>query len=113
MPCSGSRRTPICKRSASIGPPQRGHRVPPKRRAAAEIGSESAFRWNAAERLYLIAPAHNPEVAGSNPAPLLEGPGDGAFFYTGVNSADASLLELAALRRLVVSSYVELWGPSG
>jgi hypothetical protein len=32
---------------------------------------------------------------------------------TGVNSADASLLELAALWRLAVSSYVEVWGPSG
>jgi hypothetical protein len=32
---------------------------------------------------------------------------------TGVNSAHAGLLELQALWRLVVSSYVEVWGPSG
>jgi hypothetical protein len=33
--------------------------------------------------------------------------------YTGVNSADVGLLELAALRRLAVSSYVEVWGRGG
>jgi hypothetical protein len=42
--------------------------------AAAEgrSGLEAAFRRNTAERVYLIEAAHNPEVAGSNPAPATE-----------------------------------------
>jgi hypothetical protein len=36
---------------------------------AGDSGLESAFRRNAAERVYLFEAAHNPEVAGSNPAP--------------------------------------------
>ena len=36
-----------------------------------KTGSEPAFRRNTAERVYLFEAAHNPEVAGSNPAPLL------------------------------------------
>jgi hypothetical protein len=48
-----------CKRSASIRLPQRCNRVPPK---------------------CIIEVAHNPEVAGSNPAPATaKGPGNGAF----------------------------------
>ena len=58
-----------CKRSASIGVPQRCHRVPPKCTVAAETGSEPAFRRNMAACVYTIEAAHNPEVAGSNPAP--------------------------------------------
>jgi hypothetical protein len=38
-------------------------RPPPK------TGSDPAFRLNEAERVYAIEAAHNPEVAGSNPAP--------------------------------------------
>ena len=38
-------------------------RPPPK------TGSDPAFRRNEAERVYIIEAAHNPEVAGSNPAP--------------------------------------------
>ena len=34
-------------------------------------GCESAFRRNTAERVYMTEAAHNPEVAGTNPAPLL------------------------------------------
>jgi hypothetical protein len=34
-----------------------------------QSGSESAFRRNTAERVYTFEAAHNPEVAGSNPAP--------------------------------------------
>jgi hypothetical protein len=34
-----------------------------------KTGSEPAFRRNTAERVYTIEAAHNPEVAGSNPAP--------------------------------------------
>ena len=37
--------------------------------AAGESGSERAFRRNTAEHVYTIEAAHNPEVAGSNPAP--------------------------------------------
>jgi hypothetical protein len=38
---------------------------------AGQSGSGSAFRRNTAERMCTIEAAHNPEVAGSNPAPLL------------------------------------------
>ena len=45
-------------------------------------GLDSAFRWNTAERAYTIEAAHNPEVAGSNPAPATEkGPGNRAFSF--------------------------------
>ena len=48
--------------------------------AGCQSGSESALRRNTAERVYTIEAAHNPEVAGSNPAPATaKGPGDGAF----------------------------------
>jgi hypothetical protein len=48
--------------------------------AWAKIGSEAAFRRNTAARVSTIEAAHNPEVAGSNPAPATgKGPGDGAF----------------------------------
>ena len=50
-------------------------------RPRAKSGSEPAFRRNTAEPVYLIEAAHNPEVAGSNPAPAIEkGPGNRAFF---------------------------------
>jgi hypothetical protein len=46
-----------------------------------KTGSDSAFRRNTAARVYRIEAAHNPEVAGSNPAPATEkGPGNRAFF---------------------------------
>ena len=35
-------------------------------------GLDSAFRRTTAERAYTIEEAHNPEVAGSNPAPAIE-----------------------------------------
>src|SRR6266511_1199665 len=57
---------------ASIGLPQRCHRVPPECTVAAENCSEPAFRRNTAARVYITEPAHNPEVAGSNPAPATE-----------------------------------------
>ncbi len=42
--------------------------------------SEPAFRRDATERVYRIEAAHNPEVAGSNPAPATaKGAGNGAF----------------------------------
>ena len=37
-----------------------------------ESGSEPAFTRNTAERVYVIEAAHNPEIAGSNPAPATE-----------------------------------------
>jgi hypothetical protein len=47
-----------------------------------ETGSGSAFRRNTAERVCMIEAAHNPEVAGSNPAPATgKGPGDKAFSF--------------------------------
>ena len=49
---------------------------------AGDSGLEPAFRWNEAAHEYTIEAAHNPEVAGSNPAPATaEGPGNGAFRY--------------------------------
>jgi hypothetical protein len=49
--------------------------------AAAESGLEPAFRRNTAERAYGIEAAHNPEVAGSNPAPATaEAPETGPLF---------------------------------
>jgi len=45
-----------------------------------KTGSEPAFRRNEAEHVYTIEAAHNPEVAGSNPAPATEkGARKGAF----------------------------------
>src|SRR6266487_1343048 len=38
-------------------------------RSRRKTGSERAFQRNAAEPVYIIEAAHNPEVAGSNPAP--------------------------------------------
>jgi hypothetical protein len=40
-----------------------------KTRERPKTGSEPAFRRNTAERVYITEAAHNPEVAGSNPAP--------------------------------------------
>ena len=66
-------------------------RPPPK------TGSDPAFRRNEAERVYIIEAAHNPEVAGSNPAPATsKGPGDGAFHYA-VSKPVAVLLSGDAL----------------
>jgi hypothetical protein len=42
--------------------------------ADGQSGSTAAFRQNRADRVYIIEAAHEPEVAGSNPAPLLERP---------------------------------------
>src|SRR5947207_15863050 len=60
-----------CKRSASIALPRRCHRIPPKCAAAAENWLRSCISAERGGRVYIIEPAHNPEVAGSNPAPLL------------------------------------------
>jgi hypothetical protein len=45
-----------------------------------KTGSLSAFPRNTAEHVYMVEAAHNPEVAGSNPAPLLrKAPETGPF----------------------------------
>jgi hypothetical protein len=57
-------------------------------RARPKTGSDSAFRRNTAARVYRIEAAHNPEVAGSNPAPATAGgPGNGAFSFRTPNTA--------------------------
>src|SRR5436190_13489557 len=67
--------TPSCKRSASIGLPRRGQRVPPKCTAAAEnwLGACISAEYGGT-RVPLFEAAHNPEVAGSNLPPLFESP---------------------------------------
>jgi hypothetical protein len=79
----------FCKHCASAG----CHRVPQALRFRRDVtafrlnarprpktGSEPAFRRNEAEHVYTIEAAHNPEVAGSNPAPATaKGAGGGAF----------------------------------
>ena len=54
---------------------------------AGDSGLEPAFRRNEAAHEDTIVAAHNPEVAGSNPAPATaKGPGNGAFrFYRSLN----------------------------
>src|SRR5829696_471951 len=48
--------------------------------AGCQSCSETALRRNTTERVYRVEAAHNPEVAGSNPAPATsKGPGNGAF----------------------------------
>ena len=59
-----------------------------------KTGSEPAFRRNEAEHVYTIEAAHNPEVAGSNPAPAtVEGPGNGAFCLLGLRRVGDSTRE--------------------
>src|SRR5215813_13204638 len=62
---------PDCKRSASIRLPRGCHCTPLNARRLPETRSESAFRRNRAECVYVTEAAHNPEVAASNPAPVL------------------------------------------
>ena len=57
-------------------------RPAPSRGVDVLTGSEPAFRRNAAACVYTIEAAHNPEVAGSNPAPLLRmAPETGPFAF--------------------------------
>ena len=47
-----------------------------------KTGSDSAFQRNTAERVYQSEAAHNPEVAGSNPAPATgKAPETGPFSF--------------------------------
>src|SRR5205823_7414565 len=64
--------TRCCKRSASIGLPRRCHSVPRKCSGRGRIWLGACVRRNTAERVYIFEAAHNPEVAGSNPAPAIE-----------------------------------------
>src|SRR5437867_5530272 len=62
-----------------------------------KTGSESAFSRKTAEHVYRIEAAHNPEVAGSNPAPATaKGAGNGAFRFSGVRSCIPTSLLLPA-----------------
>src|SRR4029450_5863683 len=72
-----------CKRSASMALPQRCHRVPPKCNGRRADLLEDCISAETAERVYTIEAAHNPEVAGSNPAPATaKGAGNGAFRFS-------------------------------
>jgi hypothetical protein len=64
-----------------------------------ESGAESAFRRNTAERVYITEAAHNPEVAGSNPAPATaKGAGNGAvrLFFASHPVAERARLRSAS-----------------
>jgi hypothetical protein len=78
------RRDPDCKRSASIALPRRCHSVPPKCTAAGENLLPACISAEYGGTRVPIEPAHNPEVAGSNPAPATKkGPGNRAFLVLG------------------------------
>jgi hypothetical protein len=63
-----------------------------------KIGSEPAYRRNTAACVYTLEAAHNPEVAGSNPASATqEGPGNGAFLFISVEFAPSVGEPLLAL----------------
>jgi len=71
--------------------------------AEGHSGSGRAFRRNTAERVYTIEAAHNPEVAGSNPAPATaKGPARrGLLSFLGVEAGSnfGPFLAQAARRR--------------
>ena len=72
-----------CKRSATRRLPQRCHRVPPKSAVAVENWLRADVSVDTAACMYTIATAHNPEVAGSNPAPATrKSPGNGLFSFS-------------------------------
>ena len=59
--------------------------------AVAESALRSAFRRNTAACVSSFEAAHNPEVAGSNPAPATEGPRNGAFSFCASGGSRAGL----------------------
>jgi len=68
--------------------------------AAGQSGWERALRRNTKKPRHLVEAAHNPEVAGSNPAPAtFKGPGDRAFFCRGTNALLVLQALLQALQR--------------
>jgi hypothetical protein len=69
---------------------------------ARDFGLELAFRRNTAARVYAIEAAHNPEVAGSNPAPATaKGPGNGAFLSLARAPWPCSCKPLSSIDRVV------------
>ena len=65
-----------------------------------KTGPERAFRRNTAERVHLIEAAHNPEVAGSNPAPATGGaPETGPFRFPQATLRAETLAQLLPFRR--------------
>jgi hypothetical protein len=79
-----------CKRSASIELPPNATVFRLNARRRPKTGSEPAFRRNEAEHLYTTEAAHNPEVAGSSPAPATaKGAGNGAFRFPPVEPLTA------------------------
>src|SRR5438094_5309929 len=65
-------RDSMLQASASIGLPRRCHSVPGECSGRGRIWLGACVRRNTAERVYIFEAAHNPEVAGSNPAPAIE-----------------------------------------
>jgi len=64
-------------------------------------GSQPAFTRNTAEPVYTTGAAHNPEVAGSNPAPATgKGPGNGAFPLIDTLSGDRALARNSRYKRV-------------
>src|SRR4029077_1170302 len=79
-----------CKRCANIGLRRDVTVFRLEAARAGDSGLEPAFRRNTAERVYLFEAAHNPEVAGSNPAPLLQEVRKCSPFVSGSRAANAT-----------------------
>jgi hypothetical protein len=75
-----------CKRSASAGLPPRSAAFRLNAVDEARSRSETAIRRNGAARADSVEAAHNPEVAGSNPAPRYEKPRSREAFHLRVSS---------------------------
>jgi hypothetical protein len=90
--------TRSCKRPASIALRPRCHPVPPKCSGRGRIRLGACVSAEYAERVYTIEAAHNPEVAGSNPAPATDkGAGKGPLYFS-LAELDVLLQALAATR---------------
>ena len=71
-----------------------------KQRLGPDLAMEPAFRRNGAAGVDSVEVAHNPEVAGSNPAPATaEGPGNGAFLIRGTHAVVSRLRHKATAKR--------------
>src|SRR5262245_14205171 len=65
----------------------------------ANLAPSLRFRRHTAEHVYRVEAAHNPEVAGSNPAPATaKGAGNGAFRSLSEQAANSSASVLASAR---------------
>jgi hypothetical protein len=69
----------MCRRAGTSGAGSGPEVRPPTRRPIVVAGVVTARLSGGTP----IDPSHNREVAGSNPAPLLEGPGNRVFFVFG------------------------------